>query len=86
MSRDLVAVAHFTDLNEAHIACGFLKANGIAAVLHDTNLVSIGLPAAQDVGGIKLMAPEEESRDARQLLRDVASGAFAVAGESADQD
>jgi hypothetical protein len=86
LSGNLVAVAHFTDLNEAHIACGFLKANGIAAVLHDTNLVSIGLPAAQDIGGIKLMAPEDESHAARLLLQDVASGAFALAGESADQD
>jgi hypothetical protein len=86
LNRDLVAVAHFTDLNEAHIACGFLRANGIAAVLHDTNLVSIGLPAAQDIGGIKLMAPEDESPAARQLLQEVASGVFAFAGDSGDQD
>jgi hypothetical protein len=78
VNRSLVPVAHFTDWSEAHIACGFLRTNDIAAVLHDTNLVSIGLPAGQGGGGIKLMVPDDEARQALMLLEDVASGAMTL--------
>jgi hypothetical protein len=82
----LVVIAHFTELSEAQIACGFLQANGLGAVLHNTNLAALGLPVAQGTGGISLMVPEAESGTARGLLRDVASGAFAVRDEPYDQD
>lgn len=78
MSRDLVPVAQFSDWGEAHIACGFLKTNGIAAVIHDANLVSMGLPVGQGVGSIKVMVPADEARQALLLLQDVASGALAL--------
>jgi hypothetical protein len=82
VDRDLVPVAQFSDWSEAHIACGFLKANGLQAVLHDTNLVSIGLPVGQGVSGIKLMVPKDEAREASLLLQDVASGAAALSPDS----
>jgi hypothetical protein len=78
LNRSLVPVAHFTDWNEAHIACGFLKANGLGAVLHDTNLASMGIPVAQGVGGIRLMVPDYEAKEAALLLQDVASGALSL--------
>ena len=86
MNPALVVIAHFSELNEAQIACGFLQANGLGAVLHNTNLAALGLPVAQGSGGITLMVPDAESGSARLLLRDVASGAFAVGDEPADQD
>ncbi len=78
MHGELVSVAQFSDWSEAHIACGFLKANGLHAVLHDINLVAIGLPVAQGVSGIKLMVPEREAREATSLLQEVAAGAVAL--------
>jgi hypothetical protein len=83
LNRTLVSVAQFTEWSEAQIACGFLQANGLGAVLHNTNLASLGLPVGQGTSGIALMVPDEESRAARLLLREVASGAFAVSGEPA---
>ena len=76
MSLGLVPVARFIDWSEAHIACGFLRANDIEAVLHDQNMVSVNWPLAHALGGIKLMVPEREKARALVLLRDVRAGEF----------
>ncbi len=76
MDEGLVPIARFIDWSEAHIACGFLKTNGIGAVLHDTNLISIDWPLATALGGIKLMVPKTESGAALGLLREVGAGEF----------
>ena len=77
MDKGLIPVARFVDLTEAHIARGFLLTNGIEAALLDTNLVSLGLPTAQSVGGVKLMVPADDAGRASQLLREVMRGDFA---------
>ncbi|MGE0152530.1 MAG: hypothetical protein AB7R90_07905 [Reyranellaceae bacterium] len=81
MSDSLVPVARFIDWNEAHIACGFLRTNDIAAVLHDQNMVLANWPLATALGGIKLMVPAEERGMALRLLQDVSRGEFSTAVE-----
>lgn len=58
------------------MARGLLEANGVKAVLHDGNLVSIDWPLAMAIGGVKLMVPRGQASEGRMLLRDVAAGAF----------
>ena len=76
MSASLVPIARFINWSEAHMARGLLQANGIGAVLHDGNLVSVNWPLAMAIGGVKLMVPPHQAAEGRLLLKDVAAGEF----------
>jgi len=76
MQPRLVPVARFIDWTEANMALGLLRTNGIDAVLHDGNLVSIDWPLAMAIGGVRVMVPQHQAGAATDILRDVAAGGF----------
>ncbi|HOP19274.1 MAG TPA: DUF2007 domain-containing protein [Amphiplicatus sp.] len=71
---DLQRVASFYDPEEAHVACGFLNANGIDATVFDADTLT-ALPSYRvALGGIRIVAPAEQVEDARNLLEMIQGG------------
>ena len=65
-------IATYFDPEEAHIARGFLQANGFDARLADSHtLAAIPLDRIA-LGGYRLMVPQEQAYQAELLLRSVA--------------
>lgn len=68
---DLAEIAVLYDPEEAHVACGFLQANGIDAVLGDAETLST-LPLHRiALGGFRIIAPANQAHAARILLSKV---------------
>ena len=77
---ELVSIATFHDSSEAHVACGFLNANGVDAILGDAETLS-NLPLHQiALGGYRMLVPREQAHVARTLLRSVESEGQKEAG------
>ena len=83
MDNDYNIVAQFLDPTEAHLVCGCLVAAGVPAVVCDDQLVQANLLWAPATGGVRVMAPQEFIRKARETLTDYQRGAFTLS-EDAD--
>ena len=70
----LAVVIRIPSLAEAQIAAGALRSAGIAAEVFDTGFGAIESPVIEGLGGYRIMAPEEQARDARQILRELRAG------------
>ena len=70
----LAVVTRIPSLAEAQIAAGALRSAGIAAEVFDTGFGAMESPVIEGLGGYRIMAPEEEARDARQILRELKAG------------
>lgn len=71
---DIVTIARYDSMPEAHIAMGRLHAEGIEAWLADEHLVQTDWLYSIAVGGIKLQVhPEDAGRARRVLLQDYSS-------------
>lgn len=67
-SGELITVAQFRDLHEAHLARGLLESEGLRVFLADENLVNVNWLYSNLAGGVRLQVPEEEEGRARELL------------------
>jgi hypothetical protein len=71
---ELVTVATIYDPEEAHVACGFLRANGVDALLGEAQTLST-LPLHRiALGGYRILAPSNQAHAARMLLASVDEG------------
>jgi hypothetical protein len=64
----LITIATFDTMPDAHIALGRLRAEGIDGVLADEHLVQTDWLYSIAVGGIKLRVPEEQVERALEIL------------------
>lgn len=69
--NDLVTIATFDFLPDAHIALGRLITDGFDATLADQHLVQTDWLYAIAVGGIKLQLPRDQAEEASILLATV---------------
>lgn len=76
MGAEFVEVARFIEVSEAHMARGLLAANGIDAIINDENIINANAYLAVATGGVRLMVPRPQSRDALALLQEVRKGEF----------
>ena len=65
----LALVTRIPNLAEAQIAAGALRSAGIRAEVFDSTFGGMDAPVIEGLGGYRLMAPEEEVRDARATLK-----------------
>ena len=65
----LAQVTRIPNYAEAQIAAGALRSAGIAAEVFDGNFGQVEAPVIQSLGGLRIMAPEEDVAAARELLR-----------------
>ena len=64
----LALVARLPTLAEAQIAAGALRAAGVDAEVFDANFGGVEAPVIESLGGFRIMAPEDQAADARQIL------------------
>ena len=64
-------VTRIPSLVEAQIAAGALRSAGIDAEVFDTNFGATEAPVIEGLGGYRLMAPEGQVADARQVLKEL---------------
>jgi hypothetical protein len=65
---ELVTVATYDKITDAHIALGRLSAEGIEAQLFDEQMVQMDWLYAIALGGIKLRVTRGDEKAARQVL------------------
>jgi hypothetical protein len=82
MARMLVAVARFPDPLEAHIACGRLRAEGIDAHVADAHMGLANWEWRLAVGGTRVLVDERDAAFARNVIRDLDAGRYALDAES----
>ncbi|HUO11229.1 MAG TPA: DUF2007 domain-containing protein [Caulobacteraceae bacterium] len=64
----LALVTRIPSLMEAQIAAGALRAAGVRAEVFDATFGGMEAPVIEGLGGYRIMAPEEQLTEARQLL------------------
>lgn len=79
-------VAHYHDPIEAHIARGLLASQGIDAHLGDEHLALANWEWRLAVGGVKLRVPQEQARQARDILHAAESGEYMLDEEEGEDD
>ena len=79
-------VASFHDPIEAHIACGRLRAEGIAAHVADTHMGLANWEWRLAVGGTRVLVEEADAERARRIVRDLDAGAYALDPDAASDD
>jgi hypothetical protein len=65
----LAVVTRIPSYVEAQIAVGALRSGGIDAELFDGNFGQVEAPVIESLGGFRIMAPEDQVADARDILR-----------------
>jgi hypothetical protein len=65
----LALVTRIPNLMEAQIAAGALRASGIHAQVFDGTFGGMEAPVIEGLGGYRLMAPESEVAEAREMLK-----------------
>lgn len=70
---NLVTVAEFSMVAEAHIVHGRLEEEGIPATITDENIVAMAWHLSQAVGGIKVQVAPQDVERARDLLARIES-------------
>jgi hypothetical protein len=64
----LAVVTRIPSYVEAQIAVGALRSGGIDAQLFDGNFGQVESPVIESLGGFRIMAPEHQLADAREVL------------------
>lgn len=72
-----VTIATFLDPAEAHIVCGRLQAEGIAASVAFDGHVGANWPLALALGGVAVQVPASQFADAAGILQAYAAGEYA---------
>jgi hypothetical protein len=76
--RDLVTVARFTEVWEAHILKSRLLADGLLASIADEHLVAMDWFYSNAIGGVRVQVPAVEAERARAILDAVRRGDYAL--------
>ena len=67
-------VARIPSLVEAQIAAGALRSAGIDAQVFDANFGQVEAPVIEALGGFRIMAPAEQTAEAREILKILRAG------------
>jgi hypothetical protein len=78
-----IIVARYPDPLEAQIARGLLQAEGIDAYLGDEHAALANWEWRLAIGGAKLHVPAAQAERAREVLRALDAGAYAIDDEAA---
>ncbi len=76
---DVLEVARFSTLPEAELIVSLLRTRGIAAELADRGMATANPVLQGAIGNVRVMAPESQIREAREIVALARSGAFADA-------
>lgn len=74
-------VARYADPIEAQIACGLLQAEGIDVHVGDAHTALANWEWRLAIGGVKLHVPDDQLERARELIRRLDAGEFALSGD-----
>ncbi|MFT3897431.1 MAG: DUF2007 domain-containing protein [Thermomonas sp.] len=80
-----VTVARFADPLEAHIACGRLHAEGVDAHVADAHMGLANWEWRLAVGGTRVLVDERDAEFARNVIRDLDAGRYALDADSTDE-
>jgi len=83
MDNDFCLVGRFLVPADAFIVCGCLRAAGLNAVIADEQHVQAALLLAPAIGGARVLVPEAELEQAREVLAAFERGDLAL-GDDAD--
>jgi hypothetical protein len=73
-----VTVARSLTPSDLHVLCARLQADGIAAFVVDDNITRMNSLWAVAVGGARLLVPQQDAAEAKQIIAYVNSGRFAL--------
>jgi hypothetical protein len=76
--RDLVTVARFTEVWDAHILKSRLLADGLLASIADEHLVAMDWFYSNAIGGVRVQVPAVEAARARAIVEAVERGEYAL--------
>lgn len=80
---DVVRVATCESATEAHLLRGVLESAGLAPRVADAHTVQANAWMTQAVGGVRVLVPAAQARDALQVIAQFHAGAFQLEGEQA---
>ncbi len=73
---DILEVARFATLPEAELAAGFLRRSGIDARLPDRDTATMNPDLLFALGGVRVVAPDDQVAAARDLIARMRAGEF----------
>lgn len=74
-------VARFSDIYQAEVAAAFLVAHGVEAVVAERMVATVTPVLQTALGGVRVLAPADQARDALDLLARAHKGEFAEPAE-----
>ncbi|MFI5013295.1 MAG: DUF2007 domain-containing protein [Hyphomicrobiales bacterium] len=80
---DLVQVARFLTPMEAEILRGRLEAEGVQAMVADTNMVQVNWLLGPVIGGVRVLVSESHLERAQEILKAVRRGDYALKDDAA---
>jgi len=78
-------VARYADPIEAQIACGLLEAEGIEVHVGDAHTALANWEWRMAIGGVKLHVRDDQLAQAREVIRKLDAGEFALAPDEASE-
>ena len=81
----LVTVGSFIDALQAHLARGRLEAEGLHPVIAHEHHVWADWLISTALGGVKVQVPRAEAEAAREVLEQLAQGAYALDETTVDE-
>lgn len=75
---DELEVARFSGIPEAEAVAALLRTHGIAARLADSQMLGAAAYMQTALGGVRLVVPDYQIMQARELVAQARSGAFAA--------
>jgi hypothetical protein len=81
----LALVMRIPSLVEAQIAAGALRSAGIRAEVFDASFGGMEAPVIEMLGGYRIMAPEGQAAEARQLLKALRASPGLAAPDEPDE-
>ncbi len=78
---DFALVARFLNPTEAYLACSCLEAAGVSAFVADANVVQTNSLWAAALGGARLLVPIECLAEAKEVMKALDRGDFALSDD-----
>ena len=83
---DELEVARFSGIPEAEAVAALLRTHGIAARLADSQMLGAAAYMQTALGGVRVVVPDYQIMQARDLVAQARSGAFAAPVDDEDDD
>lgn len=83
---DELEVARFASLPEAEAVAALLRTRGVAARLADSQTLGAAAHLQFAIGGARVVVPDHQIAQARELVARARAGEFAIAGPDVEDD